>query len=457
MCNCKGTVLTTSQCAALLAILGAAVPPAAVPEDAIKTIKTVLGDDAWVQFFTLKTLFGSEDTLKYVGRTAGIGKQFRLAKTLSTKEYFSGLSTAKVFLKEIPGLQLDSVGDCFESADAGTLCVVKVSEEVDWGAAVVDAVKEGLMATPQKKVAVILHPAHRPPMTVIHLDTIPGEVAERFLGLLGDFAHVHAEPTRKPTSGAELMQRYNIGVHLGRDGRSVADTIRVLNGPAVPTQVFISAPMMSAVNVKAADMEAARAHVVATGARVFVHAPYLINLAATPGERDDYGVVCLQKTVQAATAAGFLGAVVHVGKSVKLAKAVAVEHMWHNLQKAMESATVTCPILLETPAGQGTELLTTWDEFFGFVRRFGGDPRLRVCIDTCHVFAAGEDPIAYVERAIRECEPGLVRLLHFNDSKGAAGSCVDRHEFVGEGHIGLERMTAIAELATAAGIPCVFE
>jgi deoxyribonuclease-4 len=114
-------------------------------------------------------------------------------------------------------------------------------------------------------------------------------------------------------------------------------------------------------------------------------------------------------------------------------------------------------VILETPAGQGTELLRTWEEFFGFVRRFGGDPRLRVCIDTCHVFAAGEDPVVYVERAIRECEPGLVRLIHFNDSKGAAGSCVDRHEFVGAGHIGLARMTAIAVAASAAGIPCVYE
>ncbi len=455
MCNCKGSALTTSQRAALLALLGTAVPPAAVPEDAIKIIKSVLGEDIWGRFFTVKTLFGAEDTLKYVGRVAGIGKQFRLAKTLSTKEYFSGLSTAKVFLNEVTGLQLDDVGDCFESSDGGALCVPKVSEEVDWQAVVIDAVKEGLSAVPQKKVAIILHPAHRPPMTVIQLDAIPEATAERFMGLLEDYAH--AQPARRPVSGVDLMRQYNIGVHLGRDGRSVADTIRVLDGPAVPAQVFISAPMMSAVNVKAADMAAARAHVAATGARVFVHAPYLINLAATPGERDDYGVVCLQKTVQAAAAAGFLGAVVHVGKSVKLAKAVAIEHMWKNLQKAMESATEACPILLETPAGQGTELLTTWDEFFGFVRRFGGDPRLRVCIDTCHVFAAGADPVAYVERAIRECEPGLVRLLHFNDSKGAAGSCVDRHEFIGEGHIGLERMTAIAELAAAAGIPCVFE
>lgn len=455
MCNCKGVALTTSQSAALLALLGAAVPPAAVPDDAIKIIKTVLGEDACAQFFTLKTLFGTEDTLKYVGRTAGIGKQFRLAKTLSTKEYFSGLSVAKVFLNEVVGLQLDSMGDCYESAD--TLCVPKVLEEVDWQAAVIDTVKEGLSATPPKKVAIILHPAHRPPMTVIQLHAIPETTVERFMGLLGDYAHARTEPAYKPTSGAELMQRYNIGVHLGRDGRSVADTIRVLDGPAVPAQIFISAPMMSAVNVKAADMAAARAHVDATGARVFVHSPYLINLAATPGEREDYGVVCLQKTVNAAAAAGFLGAVVHVGKSVKLKAAVAIGHMRQNLLKAMEVATEACPILLETPAGQGTELLTTWDEFFGFVRQFGGDPRLRVCIDTCHVFAAGEDPVVYVERAIRECEPGLVRLIHFNDSKGAAGSCVDRHEFVGDGHIGLARMTAIAAAAFAAGIPCVYE
>ena len=121
----------------------------------------------------------------------------------------------------------------------------------------------------------------------------------------------------------------------------------------------------------------------------------------------------------------------------------------------MGAATAACPILLETPAGQGTELLRTWDEFFGFVRGIA-DPRLQVCIDTCHVFATGADPAEYLGRAVREAS-GVVRLVHFNDSKGARGSCVDRHAPPGEGEIGLVKMAEIAAIAAAGDIPCVYE
>jgi deoxyribonuclease-4 len=93
--------------------------------------------------------------------------------------------------------------------------------------------------------------------------------------------------------------------------------------------------------------------------------------------------------------------------------------------------------------------------FLDFVKGIA-DPRLRVCVDTCHVFACGHDPADYV-RAAHAADPGLLKLIHFNDSATPCGSRLDRHAFCGQGHIGITKMTEIAELATATTIPLVIE
>jgi deoxyribonuclease-4 len=122
---------------------------------------------------------------------------------------------------------------------------------------------------------------------------------------------------------------------------------------------------------------------------------------------------------------------------------------------AMEHATPSCPILLETPAGQGTEVLINRAAFIAFINDIP-DPRLQICIDTCHVFAAGEDPLDYVTEVVAHQKERL-GLIHFNDSATLCGSCVDRHAFMGEGHVGLATLSKIAGIATAASIHMVIE
>ncbi len=256
-----------------------------------------------------------------------------------------------------------------------------------------------------------------------------------------------------PTNGAELMDRYGIGRHLPKEG-TLAQSLRVVPDGSRTWQYFLSSPRMTKVTVKADDMAASRRYIQCTGARIFIHSPYIINLCQPPGP-DNYGVRCLRETLAGASAAGCLGVVVHVGKSVKMDAAEALANMRENVLACLDVATVDCPLLLETPAGQGTETLLTYDKFFEFVAGIA-DPRLRVCLDTCHVFASGQCPLEYLQRAIREY-PGWVRLIHFNDSLGASGSCVDRHAPPGSGHIGLAKMTALAEVGRAAGIGMLYE
>ena len=255
-------------------------------------------------------------------------------------------------------------------------------------------------------------------------------------------------------NAAVLCAEHGIGCHIGKQ-KTLTDTIRSVAHSSAPFQIFLSGPQNSNIKADDKDLASARALVESSGARIFVHSQYLINLS-NKETADAWHEKLLIKNLQVCRAFGGLGVVVHVGKSVKLPKEEALEQMRGAITRVLEHAHPDCPLLLETPAGQGTELLTGMKEFLDFVESFHSE-KLRVCVDTCHVFAAGHDPKAYLEAAL--ARPGLLRLVHYNDSLGACGSCVDRHAHIstGEGLIGFPKMSEIAELCSAHGIPMVIE
>lgn len=254
--------------------------------------------------------------------------------------------------------------------------------------------------------------------------------------------------------GEAIRAEWRIGSHV-RKLKTLRDTVAGLPDYERPWQIFLGNPQSSKLAVTDADVASAAAMVAATGARLYVHSQYIINLCAPVAAADAWATAALVRNVEVARAAGCRGVVVHVGKSTTQALPVALEAMRVALRTAMAAASAECPILLETPAGQGTETLKGMDEFLSFVRSFA-DERLRVCLDTCHVFACGHRPLEYLERAVA-AEPGLLKLVHYNDSAAACGSCVDRHAFMGTGHIGMDGMRAIAEFCGGRGVPMVIE
>jgi len=115
-------------------------------------------------------------------------------------------------------------------------------------------------------------------------------------------------------------------------------------------------------------------------------------------------------------------------------------------------------LLLETSAGEGTDICTEIQDLGEFFYRFTPEERnhLGVCVDTCHVFSAGYDPLQYLIHWETHC-PVRIGLIHFNDSKGIRGCCRDRHERPGFGHIGLRRLCDVARWANQRNIPMVRE
>jgi deoxyribonuclease IV len=120
-------------------------------------------------------------------------------------------------------------------------------------------------------------------------------------------------------------------------------------------------------------------------------------------------------------------------------------------------------ILIETTAGQGTALGRSFEEIAGIIAGVNDKARIGVCLDTCHIFAAGNDirdPESYA--ATMNAFDGIVGLgylkcLHLNDSKKGLGSNVDRHAHIGEGEIGLAGFTNIMNDARLCGIPGILE
>jgi deoxyribonuclease-4 len=255
--------------------------------------------------------------------------------------------------------------------------------------------------------------------------------------------------------GLLLQESHKIGNHVGKLKTVTATLSSLQQVNTRPYQMFLSGPLSTKIFIKDEELAAANAAQQSSQVRMYVHSPYIINLCQEPGTKEDYGVVCLMKNLTYADTMGLKGVVVHVGKSTKTPLALAIDYMRANLTKALAAATESCPILLETPAGQGTETLTKLNDFVAFVQSFN-TPKLRICVDTCHVFATGQNPLEYIKK-VYEADPTLLKLVHFNDSDTPCGSCVDRHAYIGTGKIGYAALKEIADYCRERAIPMVVE
>ncbi|MBI2204845.1 MAG: deoxyribonuclease IV [Candidatus Rokubacteria bacterium] len=193
------------------------------------------------------------------------------------------------------------------------------------------------------------------------------------------------------------------------------------------------------------DVRLFRATRRATGIRhVFAHASYLVNLA-TPGPAPwRQAVDAFTDELERAEALGLASVVIHPGSHMGLGVEAGLDRVVAALDEVTaRTAGYRVKIALENTAGAGGCLGKSFAELGAMIRRARRPERLGVCIDTCHLFAAGYD-IRTDEgwrRATAECarEVGLGRVLafHLNDAKAGLGSGLDRHEHIGRGFLGL--------------------
>jgi deoxyribonuclease-4 len=247
-----------------------------------------------------------------------------------------------------------------------------------------------------------------------------------------------------------------VGSHRAKLDSYYDTFLQFVAKPEVPAQIFSGNPRsLQRPTPVDDDIESATRLVEEQKLKVFIHASYVVNLSAQPGYLAPLRYV--EGELRLGDTLGVKGIVVHVGKSVKETPNVGLARMHATVATLLQSATPRCRLLLETPAGQGTELLKRMEDFFAFVAEYAEDDRFGVVIDTCHVFATGYEPSAYISSFISRFGAGKLALVHFNDSKTEMGSFKDRHEVPGVGHIGSRRLCEVAKLCETRGIPMVAE
>jgi deoxyribonuclease IV len=178
---------------------------------------------------------------------------------------------------------------------------------------------------------------------------------------------------------------------------------------------------------------------------VAAHDTYLINPAAADPAILERSRAAMVDELERAARLGIPTLVMHLGARGTDPEEAALERLGQSVRMALEATPDSGPtLLLETTAGQGTCLGDRFEHLACVLQTVGRPDRLAVCLDTCHIFAAGYDlrtPAAY-EATMAEFDRviGLsqIRLVHANDSKRELGSRVDRHAAIGAGEIGLE-------------------
>lgn len=202
----------------------------------------------------------------------------------------------------------------------------------------------------------------------------------------------------------------------------------------------------------AGGAEALRAAAEEAGVGLYVHAPYIINVASTNNRVRIPSRKLLQQSVTEAAAAGARGVIVH-GGHVTADDDPAVGY--DNWRKAVDGLQLDIPILIENTAGGDNAMTRRLEAIAGVWEAISTSDNfgsVGFCLDTCHAHAAGLDLSSVVDdiRGIT----GRIDLVHCNDSRDVAGSGADRHTGLGDGHIGLER---IAELVREAAAPTILE
>lgn len=214
-----------------------------------------------------------------------------------------------------------------------------------------------------------------------------------------------------------------------------------------------------------AEADRFRAAVGVTGiAPVFAHSSYLINLAATDPRMLHRSLAALTDEIQRAAALRIPFIVMHPGAHLGAGETNGLRSVAESLDEVFAATPgAKVRIALETTAGQGTCLGHRFEHLAEIFQLSKHPNRLAVCVDTCHLFAAGYDirTLKGYEATMRELERTVGRkqvvAFHLNDSKKPLGSRVDRHEHIGKGFIGLDAFRCVLRDARWRSLPMVLE
>jgi deoxyribonuclease-4 len=190
----------------------------------------------------------------------------------------------------------------------------------------------------------------------------------------------------------------------------------------------------------------------AAGIALYVHAPYVLNVATSNNRIRIPSRKLLQQTVTAAAEIGARGVIVHGGHVLKNDDPATGFDNWH---KCIDRLDLPIPLLIENTAGGDNAMarrLERIDRLWDAISPAAGADRVGFCLDTCHAHAGGEELLGLVDRVL--AITGRIDLIHANDSRDTFDSGADRHANFGQGNLDED---ALVEVVRSADVPVVVE
>lgn len=197
--------------------------------------------------------------------------------------------------------------------------------------------------------------------------------------------------------------------------------------------------------------------------KVVAHTSYLINLAAKNLEIEQKSIKSLAAELERCEDLGIPFLVLHPGALVGQTEEEGIKKISKNLDLVLKKSKGITSIALETTAGQGTNIGYTFEQLKNIKSQCKEKNKIKICLDTCHIFAAGYDistKKGYNE-VINNFEKILgkttLKIIHLNDSKGNLGSRIDRHANIGKGNIPKQTFSWIMNDKRFENIPKILE
>jgi len=261
-----------------------------------------------------------------------------------------------------------------------------------------------------------------------------------------------------------------VGSHVPFTGGLAASSLRYAEAVgAEAIQVFAANPRGWALPLSdPAQDELLGAEAGRRGWPVFVHAPYLVNLASPDAGTRDRSAAAVRYCLERGARLGARSVIVHAGSSVGGPRDAALRQVRELVLPMLDAVPGGSDgggpgLLIEPMAGQGTMLCSEPAELHDYLTALDWHPRAGVCLDTCHVFAAGHDltapdGVAALLAALAAAGAGdRLGLIHANDSLDGCGSHHDRHEAIGAGKIGTGPFRDLLHHPATAGVPFIAE
>lgn len=255
-----------------------------------------------------------------------------------------------------------------------------------------------------------------------------------------------------------------LGAHVSAAGgiSKAVERIVAIGGNCL--QIFVSSPRgWRKTEISDEEVEKFKAGLAAQDiGPVFIHGLYLANIATSQAELREKSIDALAHALRVADRIGAQGVIYHTGSKKDGDLAEALENATSAMQEILKRAPGSSQLIIEGASGQQGALGSPFAEL-GQMLRASASSRVKVCLDTCHMFQAGHDVRTRqaIDQSLAEFdrEVGLEHLvvMHANDAKKPLGSGLDRHENIGQGEIGTVAFKTLLHDPRLSHLPWILE